>query len=232
MSDQEPNQPSSAFDTLFSLLHDRHSCRGFLPDPVPAEQITRIVAAAQRVPSWCNAQPWQVIVTSGMETDRFRDMLYDAALTKQPEPDLDWPKRYTGVYQSRRRTCGLQLYDAVGVERGDRAASGQQMLENYRLFGAPHVAIVTSESDLGPYGAMDCGGFIAAFTLAAQALGIATIPQAAVAAFAPSLRDHFDIPQDRLILCAISFGFEDADHPANRFRTERAPLDEVIDWRK
>ncbi|CUH63125.1 putative oxidoreductase [Thalassovita gelatinovora] len=232
MSDPQTNPSDGDFGTLSSLLHDRHSCRGFLPDPVPDAHISRIVEAAQRVPSWCNAQPWQVIITSGTETDRFRDMLYAAAVTETPEPDLDWPKRYTGVYQSRRRTCGLQLYDAVGVERGDRAASGQQMLENYRLFGAPHVAIITSDRDLGPYGAMDCGGFIAAFTLAAQALGIASIPQAAVAAFASSLRDHFDIPNNRLILCAISFGYEDIDHPANRFRTERAPLSEVIDWRK
>ena len=31
--------------------------------------------------------------------------------------------------------------------------------------------------------------------------------------------------------CAISLGFEDPAHPANGFRTDRAPLAEVIDWR-
>ena len=105
------------------------------------------------------------------------------------------------------------------------------MLENYRLFGAPHVAIVTTEADLGPYGAMDSGGFVALFTLAAQARGVASIPQAAVAAQAPFLRDWFGIPEHRQILCAISFGLEDTDHPANAFRTERAPLSEVLDMR-
>ena len=105
------------------------------------------------------------------------------------------------------------------------------MLENYRLFGAPHVAIVTTEADLGPYGAMDTGGFVALFTLAAEARGLASIPQAAVAAQAPFLRDWFGIPENRQILCAISFGREDRDHPANAFRTERAPLSEVLDMR-
>ncbi|MDX1779888.1 MAG: nitroreductase [Thalassovita sp.] len=219
------------YDALTKILHNRHSCRGFRADPVPREDIERILRAAQRVPSWCNAQPWQVIVTSGAETDRFREILYADATAKTPEPDLDWPRQYVGVYRDRRRTCGWQLYDAVGVKHGDRAASGQQMQENYRFFGAPHVAVVTSDRDLGPYGAMDCGGYIAAFTLAAEALGIATVPQAAVAAFAPTLRDHFGIGDDRLILCAIAFGFEDTDHPANNFRTERADLDEVVDWR-
>ena len=119
----------------------------------------------------------------------------------------------------------------MGVEKGDRVGSAKQSAENFRLFGAPHVAIVTSERDLGPYGAMDCGGFITAFTLAAEALGVATIPQAAVAAYAPMIREHFKVPDNRMILCAISFGYEDSDHPANGFRTERAPLDEVIEWR-
>ncbi|THD75859.1 nitroreductase [Thalassobius vesicularis] len=219
------------FDAFDALMHRRHSCRGFRPDPVPRDVVERIVRAASRVPTWCNAQPWQVIVTDGAETDRFRDVIHAAASSQAAQPDLDWPKQYLGVYQDRRRTCGLQLYDAVGVTRGDRVASGKQMMENYRLFGAPHVAIVTSEADLGTYGVMDCGGFVAAFTVAAEAVGVASIAQAAVAAFAPTVRAHFGIPDNRLILCAISFGYEDTSHPANGFRTARADMDEVIDWR-
>jgi nitroreductase len=42
------------------------------------------------------------------------------------------------------------------------------------------------------------------------------------------VRDTLGIPKDRDVLCAISFGYEDADHPANQFRTERASLDEVL----
>ncbi|MDR9486187.1 MAG: nitroreductase [Sediminimonas sp.] len=222
---------TDSFQTLSDLLHTRHSCRGFRPDPVPRDVAERIIAAAGRVPSWCNAQPWQVIVTTPPQTAALSDALLHAVQTDAPAPDLDWPKRYTGVYQDRRRTCGFQLYEAIGIDRGDRDARHAQMLENYRFFGAPHVAIVTSDADLGPYGAMDTGGFVAAFTLAAQALGVASIPQAAIAAYAPTLRRVLDIPDDRLILCAISFGYADPDHPANTFRTERAPLDQVIDWR-
>ena len=48
------------FDTLRGLLDARHSCRGFRPEPVGREAIERIVMAAGRAPSWCNAQPWQV----------------------------------------------------------------------------------------------------------------------------------------------------------------------------
>jgi nitroreductase len=218
----------AAFDRILSA---RHSCRAFLPDPVEKKAVQDIVTAAQKVPSWCNAQPWQLTITAGKATDTFRDALYAHAMITPPQPDIEWPKGYPGVYKDRRRACGFQLYDAVGIEKGDRAASAKQMMENYHFFGAPHVAIVTSPADLGAYGGVDCGGFVAAFTLAAQAKGLGTIAQAAIAAHAPMVREHFDLPPDRLVLCAISFGYADTDHPANSFRTARATATDVMDWR-
>src|SRR3546814_16328502 len=88
----------------------------------------------------------------------------------------------------RRRECGLQLYDAVGVAHGDRAASGAQAARNFVLLDAPHVAIVTSRRELGGYGAVDCGADVGTFLLAAQAPGVAAIPQAALAARIPEER--------------------------------------------
>ena len=138
-------------------------------------------------------------VTRGAGTDAFRAALLEAASANTPvEPDLPWPTGYSGAYAERRRTCGFQLYDAVGIAKSDRDARKAQMLRNYALFDAPHVAIVTAPSELGPYGAMDCGGFVTAFTLAATALGVASIPQAAIAAYAPLVREVLDLPEDRL----------------------------------
>ena len=211
-----------------SLLDSRYSCRAFLPDQISDDVITDIVTAAQQVPSWCNAQPWQVIVTRGEETDKLRDLVYRLAQEEPTNPDITYPLQYTGVYKDRRRTCGWQLYDAVGVKKGDRDASLRQSLENFKFFGAPHVAVITTEADLGPYGVLDCGAFVTAFTLAATAAGLASIPQAALARHSAHLRAHFDIPSSRHIVCVISFGYEDALHPANAFRTQRADLSEVL----
>jgi len=219
------------FDTLRELMDARHSCRAFLPDPVEDAMIARIVEAAGRAPAWCNAQPWKVTVTRGAETDRFRTALLAAVGTGTPAPDLPWPESYPGAHGARRRECGLQLYEAVGIARDDRAARAEQSMQNYHLFGAPHLAIVHSEAALGPYGAMDTGGFVTAFMLAATALGMASIAQASVAAYAPMIRTHFDLPESRLILCAISFGYPEPDHPVNRFRTPRAALAEIYDPR-
>lgn len=221
----------SDYDTLMGLLMARHSCRGFLKEEVPGDLIAQIVTAAGRAPSWCNAQPWHLIVTRGAETDRLRGALTTAAVSRPEAPDVPGPEAYTGAHRDRRRTCGWQLYEAVGVEKGDREGSARQALENFHLFGAPHTAILTSGRELGAYGALDSGGFLMAFCLAAQALGIATVPQAAVAFHSPTVREVLGVPEDRLILCAITFGYEDTGHPANAFRTDRADLSEIMELR-
>ena len=134
-------------DVLGTLLAQRYSCRGFLPQPVPRTTIERILKVAQRTASWCNAQPWQVIVTSGAATERFRDAICRHALTNKADPDIPFPREYRGVYLARRRECGFQLYDSVGIKRGDREASARQGHENFRLFGAPHVVEVKIHPD-------------------------------------------------------------------------------------
>ena len=219
-------------DALEDVLAARWSCRAFKSEAISRGTVNRIVAAAQRVPSWNNTQPWELIVTEDSETERLRAALYAHAQNTTPTPDLEWPTEYPGILGERRRTCGWQLYGALGIQKGDREASGRQMMENFRFFGAPHLALVTTPRALGAYGALDAGGFVTGFCLAAQALGVATIAQAAVAGHAVFMRDWFDIPEDRLILCGIAFGYADKDHPANSYRTERATADDVIDWRQ
>lgn len=218
-------------ETLSDLLKRRHSCRAFLPDPVPDELVERIVTIAGKAPSWCNAQPWEAVVTRPAETDRLRIALCEHVQSlPTTAPDIAFPERYSGIHQERRRVCGWELYEAVGIEKGDREASARQMFENFRFFGAPHVALITTEAELGAYGAIDCGAFVTVFTLAAEAAGIASIPQAALAGYSAFLRNWFRLTSNRQVVCGISFGYENVDHPANAFRTTRAPVCEVITW--
>ena len=223
---------AAATETLAGLMAARYSCRAFRADPVPTAVIERMLTLAQLSPSWCNSQPWQVIVTEGAGTERFRAalMAYVSTAGEPAAPDIPYPSGYFGVYKERRRECGWQLYDAVGVPHGDREASAKQALENFRLFGAPHVMIVTSERDLGPYGAVDCGLYVGNLLLAAESLGVATIAQAALARCSPFLHAHFGIPETRTVVCGVSFGYADEAHPANGFRTRRAGLDEAVRW--
>lgn len=215
---------------LADVLQARYSCRAYRPEPVPRDTIEQILALAQRSPSWCNSQPWQVIVTDAAATEALRAALSQPEAAQDIGTDLEPPIEYRGIYKERRRECGFQLYDAVGIERGDRVASARQADENLRFFGAPHVALVTTEAALGTYGVLDCGAYVNNFMLAARSLGVASIAQAAIAYRSSFLRRWFDIPADRQVVCGISFGFEEAGHPANGFRTHRAPMEQVLRW--
>ena len=218
-------------EVLERLLAERHSCRAFLPGQVPRETLESVLRTAQRTASWCNSQAWQVTIASGKAADRVRDALVQAARAgKRDVSDFPTPAEYTGVYLERRRECGFQLYKAVGVERGDKAGYAKQTLENFRLFGAPHVAILTSDPGLGVYGAVDVGGYVQVLLLAMQAHGVAAIPQAALAGHSALLKELLGIPAERPIVCGISFGYEDTSHVANSYRTTRAALSEVVNW--
>ena len=158
------------------LMNSRFSCRAFLTKEVDQKTIDQIIKTAQKVPSWCNSQPWQVILLRTETRELLSEKLVSSADQAFETPDIDFPKRYAGVYKTRRSTCGWQLYNAVGVQKGDREGASQQMAKNYEFFGAPHVAIITTPKDLGAYGVLDCGAFITAFTLAATAIGVSSIP--------------------------------------------------------
>jgi nitroreductase len=223
--------PADAADTLARLMAARSSCRAFRPEPVAPETISRILTSAQRTASWCNSQSWQLALTSGAGTDRLRGALYAAAAGGRTEsPDIPFPREYRGVHRKRRSESGHQLYEAVGIERGDRQRQLRQSLANFEFFGAPHVVIIHTDEALGPYGAVDCGAYVSSFLLAATAHGVATIAQAALAMYPNTLRDQLGLAPERTIVCGISFGYADTTHPVNGYRTSRAPLDEVVDW--
>jgi nitroreductase len=91
----------------------------------------------------------------------------------------------------------------------------------------PNVAIITTDRELGTYGAIDCGAYVANFVLAARSLGVGAIAQAALAAYPTFWRERLRLGEERLVVCGISLGHEDPMHPANRFRTSRADVSQA-----
>ncbi len=210
----------------------RYSCRKFQDRVVPRETIEKILKVSQHTASWNNVQPWRLVIASGDAARKFSAALVaHVEAGGKPNPDFAFPTDYQGVERERRKTCGLQLYQAVNITREDEAGKRNQLLENYRLFGAPHVALITAPAYLGFYAALDCGLYVNSFMLAAKSLGIDTIAQAALALYSDFVREYFSIGEDRKFVCGISFGYEDKDYPINQYRTERAALGDVVTWR-
>ncbi|MGN6125620.1 MAG: hypothetical protein ACTHON_03570, partial [Humibacter sp.] len=63
---------------------------------------------------------------------------------------------------------------------------------------------------------------------AAQSLSLGAIAQAAVVLRPRAVRSVLSIPEDRHLVCGIALGYEDVDHPANAFRTERATFEDAV----
>src|ERR1700680_2090314 len=124
--DASVNQKQDRIGVLEELLGERYSVRAFLPQPVPRETIEHVLTAAQRTASWCNSQPWQVLIASGEAKERFRKLIYaEAASGAKDDSDFTPPREYLGVYLERRRESGFQLYNTLGIARGDKAAYGR-----------------------------------------------------------------------------------------------------------
>lgn len=232
LGERRPVDSTSMEFAIFDrLVRSRSSCRAFLPLPVPMFVIEKLLETAQAVPSGCNSQPWQVTLLSGEEASNFARALADYAVDGPHNPDFPFPREYRGVYRDRRRRAALELYGHLGVAKGDRDASEVQRLRNFEFFGAPHIAIITTDEALGSYGVLDCGIYVGALLFGAEAVGLDAIAQGAPAEHSDFIRDYLGIDGDRRVLCSVSFGYADQSHPANRTRTDRAAINEAVSWR-
>lgn len=225
MTEPDPSaQGPLPFPALAALFEQRSSARGFLPEPLPRDLLEQLFAAAQRAPSWCNVQPWKVIVTEPPKTAAVIRALLEATTTSPQTPEVPFPGEYTPPYLERRRACGGALYAAMEIPRGDQEGRRQAWLRNYQAFDAPHLAVVSCERKLGPYAYVDVGVWLGYLLAAAESLGIATCPMASVVAYPAALRAQLPIAASEDLLLGVALGWRDDAVPANRCRTSRDPI--------
>ncbi len=211
-------------ETLARVFGARKSVRAFRPERVPRERLAAVFAAAQHAPSWCNTQPWRVVVTEPPRTEVVRTALVTAAKGGLPSPDVAFPMDYPEPYLSHRRACGFALYGAMGIARDDKSRRYDAWLRNYEIFDAPHLAVVAVDRRLGPYALIDIGVWLGQLLPAVTAAGLAACSMASIAAYPKVLREQLGFTAELDILFGIALGFEDQASPTNQFRTDRAPV--------
>jgi nitroreductase len=215
-------------NAILKAISSRRSVRGFLPEPVDPALIRTILATASRAPSGNNIQPWQVHVVSGEARERLSSALLAEFNANTPtQPDYQYyPSTWRDPYLSRRRENGWSLYNLLGIRKGDKAQSRLQHARNFSFFGAPVVIYITIDADMGQGSWLDAGMFIQALMVAARAVGLHTCPQVALVAYPDVVRKELSIGADKVLICGISLGYEDASHPANQLRTTRVAVNE------
>ncbi len=220
-------EPQTASGAIGAALAGRRSIRAFLPTTVSREVIGRILDVSRRAPSASNMQPWKAHVLTGAARDRLSAALleaHDAGVPAQREYDY-YPQTWREPYLARRRAVGWQLYEAIGIGKGDRAASKRHHGRNYQFFGAPVGLIFSLDKDLGRGSLIDFGMFLQSIMIAARGEGLETCPQAALANYPHIVRQQLGIPDSEMILCGMSLGYADLSAPENSFTADREPVE-------
>jgi len=217
---------------LVAALETRHCARAFLPEVPSRESVERAVAHASSAPSSKNGQPWKLHVAAGEATDRLREALcarFDEGAAIAPDYRYS-PAEMPADMMDRARACGLGLFAHKGIARDDKPGRRLHDRENFRLFGAPAVAVLTLPrvAEKGTF--LDGGLFLGQFLLALREEGFEATPMYSVACHPDVLRQELSIPDDRLVVCAVAFGKEDPGAHVNTFRTGREPVENLISW--
>ncbi len=217
---------------VLDAIRERHSVRAYLDTPVSTDTIRDILAIASRAPSGVNTQPWNVAVVTGEHKQRLGDALIAAREAGQAEnPDYPYyPDEWREPWTTRRKVCGLALYKALGIGRGDADARKAAWYRNYRFFDAPVGLIFHMDRRLQTGSFLDMGMFMENVMLAALEYGLGTCPQASLAEYPDIVREILDLPAGQMIVCGMALGHPDPDAPVNRYRLDRVSVDEFTRW--
>ena len=215
--------------TLDEAIINRRSVRGFLPREVPEETIRDVFELAQRAPSNCNIQPWISHVVSGDSLKALGGKMVEAALAGTPhDPDFAADRKFLGVYRERQIDAAVQLYGAMGIERHDQPRRAWAYRRNLQFFDAPHAVFVFMFKEFEEREAVDLGIYAQTLLLGFTSRGVDTCAQGALSLYPTILREHLGIDDTHRIIYGISFGYEDAQAPANAARVGRVPLGQSV----
>jgi nitroreductase len=209
------------------VLIKRRSVRAFRPDPVPRALLEEILRQAARAPSGTNIQPWKVHVVAGEARARLEREVMAHRETDPPDASAEFSRagKRKEPYVSRMRKLGKAMYGLLGIPKGDAAASWAQWGRNYQFFDAPVGLVLTIDKDLDAMSYLDVGMFLMALLLAAKARGLDTCAQGAWNQYWTVTRRVLNVPEDQYIICGVSLGYADEDHPVNALIAEREPIE-------
>lgn len=217
---------------VHEALVSRRSVRRFLPDPVSREALERILKGASFAPSGHNIQPWRVWVATGAAQKRITDaVIGHIRAGGETDEEFDYyPAEWFEPYLARRRAVGFALYELLGIGREDGERRREQMLENFRFFGAPVGLFIAFDRRLATGQFMDIGMFVENILIGARGEGLHACGQVAWTPYHKVLRPILGIPDDHILACGVSIGCEDESAPENRLRVEKVPPSEFTTW--
>tara|TARA_R110000824_G_scaffold131595_17_gene293772 strand:- start:1101 stop:1772 length:672 start_codon:yes stop_codon:yes gene_type:complete len=215
-------------------VNSRRSVRQFLDKPVDRATLERVLETAQRSPSGGNTQPWSAVVVGGDELTRITAAIKAKTATAPMGEGMEYaiyPKDLEGRYEEQRRAVGKEMFDAVGLERGDTAGRVAQMAKNWDSFGAPVQLFTYTRKYMGPPQWSDMGMWLQSVMLLLREAGLDSCPQEIWAMYGTHMRELLGIDDDHIFFCGMAIGYRDPDAPINNFDVPRVPISDAIEFR-
>ncbi|WP_405475458.1 nitroreductase [Streptomyces sp. NBC_00009] len=214
---------------IYEAVASRRAVREFTDRPVPRETLERVLSAAAWAPSGSNIQPWRVYVVTGMPLAEIKKRAGERLASGDPwdEPEYEmYPPALKSPYRERRSAFGEQRYGALGIPREDLEARQRAAAANWDCFGAPAGLFCYIDRTMGPAQWSDVGMYLQTVMLLLRAEGLHSCPQMAWAKFHRTVAEVLSPPEELVLFCGMSIGFEDVT--ARDARIGRAPLDETV----
>ncbi|MEU6818634.1 nitroreductase [Streptomyces sp. NPDC046860] len=214
---------------VYEAVASRRAVRAFTDREVPADTLERVLSAAAWAPSASNLQPWHVYAVTGAPLAEIKKRAGERLAAGDPwdEPEYEqYPPSLKSPYRERRSAFGEQRYGALGIAREDVEARQRAASANWDCFGAPAALFCYIDRDLGRPQWSDVGMYLQTVMLLLRAEGLHSCTQMAWAKFHRTVAEVLSPPDELMLFCGMSIGFEDA--AARDARTGRAPLGETV----
>jgi nitroreductase len=203
---------------LDQAMQGRRSIRGFTKDPVSRELLENIIVLANRAPSSMNTQPWHFHVLTGAPLEEVRKGNSTRMLEGVPPVrEISAHAAYAGVHRERQIEIAVQLFEAMGIERDDKARRQDWVMRGFRQFDAPVSVVVCLDKSLvdDTIGHFDVGAATYGLVLAAWSKGLGAVINGQGIMQSPVVREHAQIPEDQVIMTCVALGWPDEGFDAN-----------------
>lgn len=214
---------------VYEAVTSRRAVRAFTGRHVPRETLERVLTAAAWAPSASNIQPWRAYVLTGEPLSELKNLVDERVTGGDPwdEPEYEqYPPTLKSPYDERRSAFGEQRYGALGVQREDLETRQRAAAANWECFGAPAALFCYIDRSLGRPQWSDVGMYLQSVMVLLRAEGLHSCAQMAWAKYHATVAKVISPPDDLMLFCGMSIGFEDA--AADHTRTGRAPLGETV----
>ena len=127
-----------------------------------------------------------------------------------------YPPALKSPYGERRSAFGKERYSALGIAREDWEARQRAAIANWDCFGAPAALFCYIDRDLGLPQWADVGMYLQTVMLLLRAEGLHSCPQMAWSQVRKTVAEILSPPDELILFCGMSIGYEDADgelHP-------------------